>query len=408
MQCSLKTLSGHYAPTDDCPGYIRKATYEEEPPRRKELIVNCKEPFNAETRPDLLPRSFYVPNDLFFVRNHAAVPVLKNEEEYRLQVEGFVSSPLLLSLKDLKTKFKKHSICAVLQCAGNRRTELSRLKKIDGVPWLHGAAGNATWSGVLLSHILKAAGVDQNQAKHVEFEGADLPPEEETGKGYLASIPLSLALNEADEVIVAYEMNGQVLSRDHGYPLRVIVPGFVGARSVKWLSRIICKSKPSDGYFMTKDYKYLPSDMHLENVDWSSTPPIMNLSVQCAICDPLTDSKLAEGYYRIRGYALTGGGHHIMRVEVIMKDSQEWIRATLLKPEKKSYKQVSEEICHGIRNWSWTLWEATLYLKPPVSLVARAVDSACNTQPEYPLWNVRGVMNNAWHHINIYPLQSSL
>lgn len=399
-------MNGHMA--SEYPGYIRTEKYDKEPSRRKELIVNCEKPFNAETRPDLLPRSFYVPNDLFFVRNHAPVPLLKSEEEFRLRVEGIVAYPLLLSLEDLKTKFRKHTVAAVLQCAGNRRTEMSRIKPVDGVPWLHGTAGNAIWSGVLLRDVLIAAGVYTNKALHVEFEGADLPPEEENRRGYLASIPLNKALDRDEEVILAYEMNRETLPRDHGYPLRVVVPGYVGARSVKWLTRIICKMESSDGYFMTKDYKYLPSNMDFNNVDWSSTPPIMNLSVQCAICDPLPDTKLSPGPYKIRGYALTGKGEHIMRVEVSINNSKDWQLATLIKGEKVANKEIPKRVTSGMKDWSWVLWELVVYMKPPTVLTARAIDSACNTQPEQPLWNLRGVMNNSWHKICVYPLNSAL
>ncbi|GJQ11149.1 hypothetical protein GpartN1_g2940.t1 [Galdieria partita] len=399
-------MNGHIS--DEYAGYLRTEKYDKEPYRRKEFIINCEKPFNAETRPDLLPRSFYVPNDLFFVRNHAPVPVLKSEEEFRLRVEGIVAFPLLLSLQDLKTKFRKHTVTAVLQCAGNRRTEMSRIKPIQGVPWLHGAAGNAVWSGVLLKDVLMAAGVYPNKAEHVEFEGADLPPEEDNRRGYLASIPLKKALDEGEEVLLAYEMNGEVLPRDHGYPLRAIVPGFVGARSVKWLSRIICKMDSSDGFFMTKDYKYLPSSMDFENVDWTSTPPIMNLSVQCAICDPMPNTKLSQGPYKIRGYALTGKGEHIMRVELSVNGSKEWQEAKLIKGEKIANREIPKRITAGIKDWSWVLWELVVDIKPPMIITARAIDSACNTQPEVPLWNLRGVMNNSWHKINILPLSSAL
>lgn len=158
---------------------------------------------------------------------------------------------ITLDMKSLK-KYKEYTITAAVMCGGNRRSEMMNIRPVKGLRWGQSAVGNATWTGVKLSEVLKDVGVVENESDHVHFVGLDTDP---TYTAYAASIPLGKAIDPRGDVLLAYEMNGKPLSRDHGYPLRVIVPGTVGARNVKWLGQIIVSEKESDSHWQQKDYK---------------------------------------------------------------------------------------------------------------------------------------------------------
>ena len=189
-----------------------------EPERNPGLVVNNAKPFNAETPLEILDKHFYTPNEWFYIRNHLPTPDV-TAEEYELDVafdDG--KDEKTLNLSDLKTKFQKVEITSSIQCGGNRRAEMNEIKPIKGLMWKGGAIGNAKWGGVRLSDVLQ----DYNLTgiKHVQFEGYD---EGSDGSPYGASIPIEKAMS--GNVILAYEMNNEVLPRDHGYPIRVVATG---------------------------------------------------------------------------------------------------------------------------------------------------------------------------------------
>lgn len=224
---------------------LSELSYEFEPARPDLHCVGSR-PYNGEPLAlSKLISSFQTPVNLFFVRNHAAVPDLSDTS--RVLIDGNdIDSPISLSMSELKEKFTVHTIIAALQCAGNRRSEMSLTSPIGGLPWGAGACGNASWTGVLLRDVLLSLGIKEHDSHrfHVAFEGADGVKEHDYKVGYGSSIPLrkALALDHTAQgpsgVLLAFEMNGSPLTRDHGFPLRVIVPGYIGARSVKWLRRI--------------------------------------------------------------------------------------------------------------------------------------------------------------------------
>jgi sulfite oxidase len=351
------------------------------------MTIHQYYPLNIAPSPDLIRQAFITPSERFFVRNHGSVPQV-NAQRYRLSVTGKVDIPLELSLEDLRTFFPASSIMATLQCAGNRRDELASFQAIPGeIPWGAAAISNAVWRGVPLREVLLAAGVEP-EARHVAFLGLD-----EVHRGgeqftFGGSIPVEKALSP--EVLLAYEMNGQSLSPQHGFPLRVVVPGYIGARSVKWLTSIILQKHPSTNYFQNHAYKLFPAHVQADTADWSQGEMLGALPLNSVICSPREGEILRAGRTLIQGYALTGAGRSIERVELSVDGGNTWTDARLLiQPDP----------------WTWCFWEAILNLGPGThQLIVRAWDSSGQTQPEdlSTVWNFKGYLNNAWHRITVF------
>jgi len=323
------------------------------------------------------------PNELFFVRNHGPIPHV-DAAAYRLTVHGLVAEPLTLSLEDLRQRFEHLTLAAVLACAGNRRSELAAIAPIPGqAPWGPGAAGNARWEGVRLRDVLQAAGVETG-ATHVAFTGLDRCTEEGEVIPFGGSIPLTKAL--APEVMLADRMNGKALPPAHGYPLRLVVPGYIGARSVKWLATITVQSQPSTNYFQARTYRLYPSRVRSETTleqgfSLGETP------VNSAICQPVQGAVVTGPRVLASGYAITGGTREIERVEVSLDRGSTFVTAKILGAGQAG---------------AWRLWEAELELGPgPYELAVRAWDSAASTQPESAegIWNLKGYINNSWHRV---------
>src|ERR1700727_3183285 len=223
--------------------------------KRGDLIVHEEEPFNAETGLPAPAEDPVTATDAFYVRGHGAVPEI-DPVAWRLQVHGAVDRELELSLDTLREALPEREVTATLQCAGNRRAGLIAIRDIPGeAPWGPGAPGAATWAGVALADVLALA---SPHGGHVGFEGADVSPEAKPVQQFAGSIPLEKACRP--EVLLAWAMNGEPLPAVHGAPLRVVVPGYIGARSVKWLERIEVRSEPWPGYFQHVVYRLLPAD----------------------------------------------------------------------------------------------------------------------------------------------------
>lgn len=349
------------------------------------LIVREENPYNAGTPPELLRQAFVTPAELFFARNHAPMPQV-DPARHRLTVTGMVKEPLQLSLDALRDDFSRVTITATLQCAGNRRQELMAIEPIAGeVPWGPEAIGNAIWTGVPLREVLLAAGIGSD-TRHVAFLGLDQVEKKGRRFGFGGSIPLEKAM--APEVLLAYEMNGQPLPPRQGFPLRVVVPGYIGARSVKWLAEIILQAKPSDNYFQAHAYKLFPPQTQAETADWEHGLMLGELPVNAVICGPSEGETVPAGRVTVQGYAVSGG-RRIERVDVSTDGGETWVTA---------------DLADDSGPWAWRFWEARLELAPgPCQFIARAWDSAANTQPEDPkkIWNFKGYMNNAWHRVKV-------
>ena len=348
-----------------------------------DLITRKSDPFNAEPPLDRLVESWVTPTRHFFVRGHAPTPEI-DPARYELRVEGLVDRPLKLGLDRLRRDFQHDSRTALLQCAGNRREEHSQVKPVGGVPWGAGAIGNAEWAGVRLADVLKKAGV-QARAGHVHFTGLDEIPRKDGVIPFGGSIPIAKALSP--ECLVALDMNGAPLPPDHGFPVRIVAPGFIGARSVKWLGRITVSDEPSPNHYLQRAYKVLPPEVTAKNVKWDQAKPLYEMVLNSAICLPAAGQVVRPGLVRVEGYASPPGqiGRTVARVEVSVDSGASWIPARI--------EQSGPP-------FTWSLWRADVRLGPgPATLTVRARDSAGDVQPETVPWNFKGYFFNSWHRV---------
>jgi sulfite oxidase len=344
------------------------------------------QPFNAVPSLSTLRRSFITPAEFFFARNHAPFPEI-DLQQYRLLVTGQVAAPLGLSLSDLRARFPRREVVATLMCAGNRRQELITQAPVPNeLPWNEAALSTAEWGGYRLGDVLDAAGLRADTG-HVAFVGLDRVETHGPPFGFGGSVPLEKVLN--DEVLLADEMNGQPLPALHGAPLRVIVPGYIGARSVKWVETITVQAGPSDNYYQAQAYKLFPAHIQPASAPGSAGLMIGEWPINAVICEPAQGAVLPAGRVTLRGYALTSDGRDLARVEVSGDGGRTWQCAELVSKQAR---------------WAWRFWEATLTLPTGTAqLMARAWDAAANTQPESiaQVWNFKGYLNNAWHRVRV-------
>ncbi|KJX94277.1 hypothetical protein TI39_contig4204g00020 [Zymoseptoria brevis] len=378
--------------------------FKEDPKRDSRLIVQTAKPCNAET-PSSLLNDFITPVRLFFVRNHLWVPDIE-EKEHRLSIELSDGEEKAFTIDDLKQKFKKHTITVTLQCAGNRRSHMSQGSangKTAGLQWDVGAIGTAEFTGVLLRDVLVASGYDVDKAcsSSPDDEGADkhvhfCAPSDT----YEQSVPIQTALNPTSDVLLAWEMNGVPMTRDHGGPLRAIVPGSVATRSVKWVGKVRISGEESQSNWHARDYKCFGPNVRAKDLkpeDWEKAQSIQEMPVQSAITNIVCSKGGDNGRTAsVQGFAYSGGGRRIVRVDVSADGGETWQQATLKGDEAK-----------GTRRWAWTLWDIDWAEEQLPSngrhaeFVVKAVDEAYNCQPQTfdATWNFRGLLGNAWHRV---------
>ena len=343
-------------------------------------------PLNAGSPANHKRQSLITPQVYFFVRNHGSVPDV-DIKSYRLRILKQEQLLLELSLDELQNSFPSSSVVATLQCAGYRRKGLLDYQPVPGeIPWGADAISTAEWRGISLREVLQEVGVDED-TRHVAFLGLDTIYKDNEHIQFGASICIEKAINP--EVLLAYEMNGEPLTPVHGYPLRLVVPGYIGARSVKWLESITLQQVPSDNYFQSRSYKLFPPHVQAHNAHLAQATTIEHLPLNSVITYPTEGETLQEGEICIRGYALTGNGKRIERVELSVNEGETWIQTMLFQPQEA---------------WAWCFWKQTLFL-PSGShqIIVRAWDTTSTTQPQSvnETWNWKGYLNNAWHKVNI-------
>lgn len=347
------------------------------------LVAKDAEGLNAGADPALL-RDFVTPVDLLFTRSHAPVPSV-DPGTYRLRVHGMVSRELTLTLGDLAGMARREET-ATLVCAGIRRSELEAVRPVPGeLPWGAEPIGTGRWSGVPLADILALAGLD-HRATHIEFIGLDRVERGGRVFGFGGSIPREKALG--GEVLLADRLNGAPLPAEHGFPLRVVVPGYYGARSVKWLGEVVAREGPSPNYFQTQAYRVLRTPSAENPRDVSAGTELGELVLNSVITSHAAGDRVAPGPAAIAGWANGTGGRPPARVEVSTDGGAHWMAARL----------------SGEGRFTWRQWRAEVTLPPGLhDLVVRAVDHDGRGQPAglAEVWNVKGYANNAWHRVTV-------
>lgn len=373
-----------------------------DPKRDERLVVHSERPCNAETPANEL-ESFVTANETFYVRNHLWVPQIDGSR-HKLIIELPDGEEKKYSLKYLKDKFEPVTITATLQCSGNRRKHMTKeVRPTKGLQWNIGGISNAEWTGVRLRDLLADAGFPVDDApqevRHAQFMGAE---------AYGASIPIEKAIDKRGDVLLAYEMNGKPLPPDHGYPFRVLVPGNVAARSVKWVTKIVLAEDESTSQWQRRDYKCFGPNVSSGNPNWESAPSIQEMPVQSAITslrDMSTTSKRDRQLLRengheedsviVEGYCYSGGGRGIVRVDVSADGGRTWHQADLL-PDKAK----------GSKSWAWKRWRWVVPRRAAGRcFVVKAVDEAYNTQSnDYEsTYNFRGNLTSSWHRVEYGP-----
>ena len=345
---------------------------------KRPMIVHNDRPEDLETPVRHLD-SWLTPVDVFFVRQHLPRPAAIDPETYRLTVNGLVSKPLQLTLADLK-KLPQFTVPATLECTGNGRAFYT--PKVPGIQWMRGAIGNAEWRGPRVSDVLKMAGV-ASSAAFIETDGADAPLA--STPDFVRSLPMNKAMHPA--TILALSMNG--LTPDiHGFPVRLIVPGWDGTSSVKWVIRISATAQASTGFFMNPGYRYpkyaLPPGTPARPAELEV---IEGMPVKSCITAPEDQQKIALEPATIRGFAWAGE-NAIERVEVSTDGGSRW-RDAQLSPKKLPF--------------AWRLWSLEWTPADPgyYTLLSRATDTAGRVQPIVSPWNPSGYLWNAIDRVGI-------
>lgn len=412
-------------------------------------------PFNCESPLHKLKESgFITPASIHYTRNHGAVPRL-SWETHRLEIvadaedeaRGFTSRDFSM---DELAALPHISVAATLTCAGNRRKEENLTSKTVGFSWNTTATSTAVWRGVRLRDVLlKLCNLpwqsdDEYDGTVPEERYVWMVGEDELPKGnYGTCIPLGLAMNVANDVIIAFEVNGKALPADRGFPLRMVIPGWIGGRMVKWLKRLEIRKGESTNHYHYFDNRILPPLITKEIADeqgwWMKTEYLFNeLNINSILWAPFHgdsivlpagaskknrsagkqdsrprpqqrwqaspiddtgarvwtfgDGSICEASvpaFKLEGYAYSGGGRRVTRVEVSFDVGQTWHLTTL---------QVTERPNRYGKYWCWVHWsfDATpeQLATPHRWIHCRAWDESSNTQPNRITWNVMGMGNN--------------
>lgn len=340
-------------------------------PGKEKLIVRSPRPINLETPLKELT-SDLTPNELFYVRNNYDGPEM-DPVQYVLRVDGEVENPLTLRLDDLR-RMEQITQTITLECAGNGRGFYT--PRAPGIQWEHGAVGTAVWRGVRLADVLRMAR-PRPTARHVVPNGNDVPPTPQA-PDFVRSHPLSKGMDP--HTTIALEMNGRPVPHLHGGPVRLIVPGWIGSASIKWLTHVTLADKEWGGPFMQRSYRSPRVD------DPSQTYSLQSLECKSVIVNPLDGGQLPPGSHTLVGFAWAGEGT-IVAVDVSTDGGQSWKPAAL----------VGEEHRYAWRRWEYA-WEAR---SGQHTIMARASDSLGRFQPTSRPRDPQGYRWNVIHAVRV-------
>lgn len=348
-------------------------------------------PINGELPPHLL-HDEVTPFPNMFIRNNGIPPAKEDvdPEAWTLTVEGeAVSSPKTYTIAELKEKFEQHTLQIWIECGGNGRAAFEPSPR--GNQWDLGAIGCPEWTGVRLRDVLEDVGYDEDQAVYIGYKAGDAhlsgrPDLEALSRG----VPMRKALE--DETLIAFAMNGEDIPEQHGYPLRLIAPGFPGSASGKWLQTILVRDREHDGQGMTGHSYRMPrypvepgADVPDEDMEILEEMPVKSL-----ITFPETGVRTSVGDgLKVEGKAWDGYGD-VEELHVSIDHGATWQKAKLNRPRNK---------------FAWQTWEADIEFPTPgyYQVWAVATNSRGESQPmRVPGWNPRGYGNNRAHHIDVH------
>eukprot|EP00562_Extubocellulus_spinifer_P005117 CAMPEP_0178535842 /NCGR_PEP_ID=MMETSP0696-20121128/35763_1 /TAXON_ID=265572 /ORGANISM="Extubocellulus spinifer, Strain CCMP396" /LENGTH=511 /DNA_ID=CAMNT_0020168013 /DNA_START=25 /DNA_END=1560 /DNA_ORIENTATION=- len=389
-------------------------------PRDGRMVrLTGRHPFNSEppvkdlvTIPKGRSNCFLTPANLQITRNHGSVPKL-SWDTHRLSIEGpLVDSPVSLSMDALTTNYPTTEFPVTISCCGNRRKEMNMIKQTIGFNWGIGACGTMVYKGVLLRDLLASVGVDHESVAditgtHVEFIGNE-------DLGNKCGGPAK-CLDPAEEVMVAFQANGAPLHPDRGYPIRLVIPGYIGGRMVKWLTRIRVIPHESHSCYHYWDNKYLPPQVTAEMAAsegwWYKQEYIINeLALNSFICKPNHNDTvpLAANLDKttcVSGYAHSGGGRMVTRVELSTDHGATWDLTDITRHEQPNP--------YG-KYWCWIWWKYDLPLVKllqdgnnlasgeDLEIWVRAWDTSNSPQPEKPTWTLMGQSSNHIFRVKVH------
>jgi len=354
-------------------------------PEKRPLITYSDRPPILETPRDAFTRTI-TPNDEFFVRWHMPkIPTHKYINTYRINVNGHVDKPLSLSIKDLKNNYEQVEITAVMQCGGNSRSAFTPTP--TGIQWGSGAMGCAKFKGVRLKDILKSAEL-KSDAKWVGLNGDDKPVMDK-----IPNFVRELELSEVkDDVIIAYEMNGEDLPYLNGYPVRLIIPGYYADSWVKMLSNITVTKEYQELFFMDSAYRIADNECECDEVDnyTKKTKPIATMNVKSYIGYPTSKSKLAvDSNVLLKGVAFDSG-HGIKEVLISVDGGKTWQNS-----------ELEEELSlHSFRVFKFAFRPKT---RGKFTIMAKAINTLGEEQPfaKDIKWNKSGYKYNGIDSVTI-------
>ncbi|KAL7333663.1 hypothetical protein PS15p_202530 [Mucor circinelloides] len=380
-----------------------------------------KHPLNAETPiPLLMDHGFITPNSLHIVRNHGPVP--QNQwDTHRIIIGGLVNKPITITMDDI-LQLPSHTIPVTICCAGNRRKEQNMIKPSIGFSWGPGGIGTAYYTGVFLRDLINnVAGGLKPEALHICMEGND-----NTAKGgYGTSITVNRAMSPEFDVLIAYKMNGEPLPYDHGYPIRCIVPGCIGGRSVKWLSKIEASTEVSQNPFQNADNKVFPptvlsADQATEE-NWWTNPDysVYDLNVNGVIAAPYHGSKVTlddlNKKITLNGFAYGGSNRKVTRCEITLDDGKTWKLADITDKKPEGDRYASEhygydrskypESYNQTRYWTWVHWSIEIPVADLLGvqeICLRCWNETNSVMPKDLNWSLMGMLNNCWYRIKLH------
>ena len=377
----IRTTSGALVAASAVPSVLSWAA-DDKPvtvPAQDRMIVRSTRFLDLEMPPEFAT-SWITPVNHFYVRNHMFEPASFDLNDWRINLGGEVTSPAIFTIADLHA-LPQHEVVNTLECAGNGRS--FQRPQVPGIQWGKGTVGNARFRGPRLRDILQKAEL-KTTGKHVMFHGADTVP----GKvpPFTRSIPIEKAMDE--DTLLATHMNDEPLSENHGFPVRALVPGWVGAASCKWLTEIKILEKEFEGNFMKPGYRF-PNHPGKpgEAINSDDTHPLTSLVVKSLIALP-DNATLTGRSHKIQGTAWAGEAD-IVKVEISTDGGSTW----------KSAKFGHEKAKYAWRSWSFA-WKAP---KPgDYTILSRATDSQGHTQPTAAIWNPSGYFYNAYDQVKVH------